>query len=141
VKIITFRGKTIMKLSYLDNRKSQKYRTILKKVFLVSSLTCNQIWFIVHSPCGWMSLCLHHKIGKEIFATTFLLLSNFRQIPTWKIWFRPRGRIFHEKNGQHSPDFKKKILPIARILLLVPVSSQKYRKIFIISYFHISTCG
>jgi hypothetical protein len=35
----------------------------------------------------------------------------------------------------------KMILPIARILLLVPVGSQKYRKILVFSYFHISTCG
>jgi hypothetical protein len=35
---------------------------------------------------------------------------------------------------------KKKIIPIARFLLLVPVDSQKYRKILIFSYFHMSTC-
>jgi hypothetical protein len=35
----------------------------------------------------------------------------------------------------------KNILPIARLLLLVPVGSQKYKKILIFSYFHISTCG
>ncbi len=74
-------------------------------------------------------------------APTFLLLANFRQILTWKIWFGPIGRIFHEKNGPSSSDFEKKILPITRFLLLVPVGSQKYRKIFIFSYFHISTCG
>jgi hypothetical protein len=50
-------------------------------------------------------------------------------------------RIFHEKKGPNSSDFEKTILPIARLLLLVPVGSQKYRKIFIFSYFHISTCG
>jgi hypothetical protein len=35
----------------------------------------------------------------------------------------------------------KKNLQIARFLLLVPVGSQKYRKDFILSYLHISTCG
>jgi hypothetical protein len=28
-----------------------------------------------------------------------------------------------------------------QILLLVPIGSQKYKKILIFSYFHISTCG
>jgi len=41
----------------------------------------------------------------------------------------------------NSPDFEKIILPIAKFLLLVLVSSQKYRKILFFSYFHISTCG
>jgi hypothetical protein len=36
-----------------------------------------------------------------------------------------------KKNGPNSPDFEKEILSIARLLLLVPVSSQKYRKILI----------
>ncbi len=35
----------------------------------------------------------------------------------------------------------KNFLPIAKILLLAPVGSQKYRKILIFSYFHIRTCG
>jgi hypothetical protein len=63
------------------------------------------------------------------------------QIPTWKIWFQPIGRIFHEKNGLNSPDFEKKILAIARFLLLVPIGSQKYKNNLFFSYFHISTCG
>ncbi len=83
----------------------------------------------------------HNKVNVNWGCTTFLLLTNFRQIPTWKIWFQPIGRIFHEKNGPNSPDFEKKILPIARFLLLVPIGSQKYKKILIFSYFHISTCG
>jgi hypothetical protein len=47
----------------------------------------------------------------------------------------------YNKNGPNSLDFEKIILPTIRLLLLVPVGSQKYRKIFIFSYFHISTCG
>jgi hypothetical protein len=58
-----------------------------------------------------------------------------------KIWFQPIGRIFHEKNGPNSLDSKNKFLPMVRFLLLVPVGSQKYRKIYIFSYFHITTCG
>jgi hypothetical protein len=58
-----------------------------------------------------------------------------------KIWFQPIGRIFHDKNGPKSLDFENKFLPIVRFLLLVLVGSQKYRKILIFSYFHISTCG
>jgi hypothetical protein len=36
-----------------------------------------------------------------------------------------------KKNGPNSPNFEKNLKPISRFLLLVPVSSQKYRKIFI----------
>jgi hypothetical protein len=36
---------------------------------------------------------------------------------------------------------EKKNLPIIRFVLLVLVSSQKYRQILIFSYFHISTCA
>jgi hypothetical protein len=45
------------------------------------------------------------------------------------------------KNGPKFARLRKKILPIAKFLLLVPVGSKKYRKILIFSYFHISTCG
>ncbi len=34
-----------------------------------------------------------------------------------------------KKMAPNSPDFEKIILPIARFLLLVPVDSEKYRKI------------
>ncbi len=33
---------------------------------------------------------------------------KFRQISTWKTWFRTIQRIFHEKNGPNSPYFKEK---------------------------------
>jgi hypothetical protein len=46
-----------------------------------------------------------------------------------------------KKMAPNSPDFEIFFLPIARFLLLVPIGSQKYRKILIFSYFHISTCG
>jgi hypothetical protein len=77
-----------------------------------------------------------------VYITTlaFLLLANFRQIPTWKIWFRPKEGFSMKKNCPNSPDFETKLLSIARFLFLVPVSSQKYRKILIFSYIHISTC-
>ncbi len=73
--------------------------------------------------------------------SAFLLLANFCQVPTWKIWFRHTGRIFHEKNG---PKFARRRIFFStnrQILLLVPIGSQKYRKIFVFSYFHISTCS
>jgi hypothetical protein len=56
-------------------------------------------------------------------------------ISTYRKEFPPK------KNGPNSPDFEKIILPIARLLFLVPVGSHKYIVIFIFSYFHISTCG
>jgi len=45
-----------------------------------------------------------------IFSTKILCNMNFRQISTWKIWFRPiqKKDIFMEKNGPHSWDFKLK---------------------------------
>ncbi len=48
------------------------------------------------------------KLWSLPFRPTFLLLANFRQIPTWKIWFQPIGRIFHEKYGPNLPDFEEK---------------------------------
>ncbi len=46
------------------------------------------------------------------------------------------------KKGPNSSDFEKKAFTITRFLLLVPIGSQKYRKILIFSYFHkILTCG
>jgi hypothetical protein len=48
---------------------------------------------------------------------------------------------FAWKNDPNSPDFEKKILSIARLLLLVPISKKIYRKILIFSYVHISKCG
>ncbi len=71
----------------------------------------------------------------------FLLWASFCKILTSKIWFRPIGRIFHEKKWPKFIRFQKKILLIARTLLLVPIDSQKYRNFLIFSYFHISTCG
>jgi len=88
-----------------------------------------------------MKIYERFKLWSLLFGPTFLLLANFHQIPTWKIWFQPIERIFHERNSPNLPDFEKKILPIARFSLLVPVHSQKCWRILIFSYFHISTCG
>jgi hypothetical protein len=51
---------------------------------------------------------------------------RMKKISTWKIWFQTIVRISHEKNSPNMPDFEKNNLSIARFLLLILVSSQKY---------------
>jgi len=70
-----------------------------------------------------------------VHGQVFLLLVSFLPTPYLK------NMISTYRNGPNSSDFKKKNLPIARFLLLVPINSQKYRKILIFSCFHISTCS
>jgi hypothetical protein len=111
--------------------------SLVPKIWQTQSSKYLRIMILVNSK-GLLRFMISQE-GNE-FRSAFLLLANFRQIPTWKIWFWPIGRIFHEKNGSNSPDLGKKILPIARFLFLVPLVSQKYRNILIFSYFHISTC-
>ncbi len=73
----------------------------------------------------------------------FLLLANFRQILTWKIWVPIPiiWRIFHEKIRPISPDFEKLSTNRQNFITSSSRGSQKYRKILIFSYFHIRTCG
>jgi hypothetical protein len=44
----------------------------------------------------------------------FFEVSNFRQISTWKIWFRP---VFSGKNGQNWPNLEKDNFKIANFLV------------------------
>jgi hypothetical protein len=73
----------------------------------------------------------------------FLLLANFRQIPFFEKYdFDLYEGFSILKKGTNSSDFEKKSFTITRFLLLVPIGSQKCRKILIFSYFHkILTCG
>ncbi len=41
-----------------------------------------------------------------VLTSVSFLGKFFGQILTWKIWFQPIQRIFHEKNGPNSPDSK-----------------------------------
>ncbi len=41
-----------------------------------------------------------------MILTVFLLLVNFCQLLTWKIWFQPIERIFHEKMDPNSADIE-----------------------------------
>jgi hypothetical protein len=53
---------------------------------------------------------------------------------TWKIWFRPIRRIFHETIICQI--LKKRSFQIIRFLWYVPVGSQEYRRILFFFYFH-----
>jgi len=57
------------------------------------------------------------------------MISTHRKDFPWKKWTK------------FARFWKKKNLSIARFSLLVPVGSKKYIKVFIFSYFHLSTCG
>jgi hypothetical protein len=61
------------------------------------------------------------------------LIGEIRQISTWKIWFWPIRRIFHETTICQI--LKKTCLHIIRFLWYVPVGSQEYRRILFIFYF------
>jgi len=56
------------------------------------------------------------------------MISTYRKDFPWEKW--PKFPRLQNKNSTNR-----------QILLLVPIGSQKYKKISIFSYFHISTCG
>ncbi len=71
----------------------------------------------VHCPgnlSGSQNLPIWKGVGSSVF---FSCLIYFRQVSTWKMWFRPiQRRIFHWKNGPNSSHFKFKKFQIARVL-------------------------
>ncbi len=62
------------------------------------------------------------KEGNEVmqFCMTIVFFGgqDFGKILTWKIWFWPIQRIFHEKNDPNSPHSKKKNLKILIAIFL-----------------------
>jgi len=69
------------------------------------------------------------------------LLTNFRQIPFLKNMISTFMKDFPFLKMAQIRQISKFFFTITRFLLLVPIGSQKYRKILVFSYFHISTCG
>jgi hypothetical protein len=56
----------------------------------------------------WSNRCpIHLKLVMTNQTSGFLSMPNFRQISTWKIWFRPLPRIFHGRYDSNSPDFEE----------------------------------
>jgi hypothetical protein len=58
-----------------------------------------------------------------VYSVSFT--GEFSPNPYLKNMISTYRKEFHEKKGPNSPDFEKKILSIARFLLLVPVGGQK----------------
>jgi hypothetical protein len=79
--------------------------------------------------------------GANALRQRFFYWRTFAKSLPEKYDFDLKEGFSTKKNDPNSPDFKKKILQIARFLLLVPVGSKKYRKDLIFSYLHISTCS
>ncbi len=59
-------------------------------------------------PCHWRALKRTNVRELPSWKQCSLLLANFCQNSTWKIWSWPIQSIFHEKNDPNSPYFKNK---------------------------------
>ncbi len=69
-----------------------------------------------------------------MILTVFLLLVNFCQFLTWKIWFQPILRIFHEKMDPNSADIEF-FFSNCQICMLSSRWQSKYRTILFSSTF------
>jgi hypothetical protein len=65
-------------------------------------LMCDHHYFQAHAYMAWIKLALVLFYND----TMFIVLVNFHQISTWKIWFWPTQKVFHGKNDPNSPNFE-----------------------------------